>query len=173
MAISVETPFKEYTGNASTVRFDFSPHFSLSAADHLEVFLDGVLQEAGYTQDSTGVVFGTAPGTGVVVRLARDTPLDQPTTITGLRSFGLSAITDALDRVARVFQEIRQTLTQKADTGHTHPVTDLTGTASTSGLKFVPNEDGGVDLALWDQSTSAYRRVRLVDGALVVIADPA
>ena len=36
------------------------------------------------------------------------------------------------------------------------------------GAKFERNPDGGYDLALFDQATNTYRRVRLYNGALIV-----
>jgi len=39
----------------------------------------------------------------------------------------------------------------------------------TDGFRFLANPDGGIDLALYDQSTTTYRRVRLNNGALIII----
>lgn len=172
MAIPVQIPVKEYTGNGSATRFDFAPHFTLSAADHLEVFLDGELQTSGYTQDSTGITFATAPATGVAIRLQRHTPADQPTTLSGLRAFGLSAIAVALDRIARLFQELRYALDGKAALHHTHPVTDLTGDPE-SNVQFMANAADGVDLAIYDATTATYRRVTLANGQWLLDGQPA
>ena len=44
---------------------------------------------------------------------------------------------------------------------------DATDTIA-NGAKFEPNPDGGLDLALFDQGTNTFRRVRLNNGTLIV-----
>jgi len=37
------------------------------------------------------------------------------------------------------------------------------------GFGYIPNEDGGLDLTMWDIGTETYRRVRLENGNIVTI----
>lgn len=72
----------EYTGNAITVDFQYANR--IFASTDLLVYLDGVLQAAGYTVsgvDAPGggnVTFAVAPGVGVVVVIVRAVPDAQP-----------------------------------------------------------------------------------------------
>jgi hypothetical protein len=66
--------YNQYTGDGSTQQFSISyPYIS---RDHIEVYLDGVETEDFTFLSDTVVNITTAPGSGVVVRVARNTPKD-------------------------------------------------------------------------------------------------
>ena len=70
------TTYQEYTGNASTTTFSY-PVPVLKTED-IKVALNGVTQTTGYTATTSPaqVVFSSAPASGVVVRVYRDTDVD-------------------------------------------------------------------------------------------------
>lgn len=104
MSLTAETPIRELVGNGITTAFDHAPTFTLSDSSHLEVTLDGVVTTA-YTQTSTGVIFTTAPASGVAVVLRRVTPKDQPGALTDPTLTDLAEVTNLLDRIVRISQE--------------------------------------------------------------------
>ncbi|MFZ9115146.1 MAG: phage tail fiber protein, partial [bacterium] len=77
MTVSVLRNKSQYTGNASTTQF--AVQFPYTEVSQVKVYLDGSLQTltTHYSitdPDQTGTVtFVTAPGTGVVVTLLRET----------------------------------------------------------------------------------------------------
>ena len=73
MAVSEQTPYKEYTANGSTN--SFALEFDCENQDHLIVLVDDVEPVVGTWSLSDGsVVFGTAPTTGKKITIQRNTP---------------------------------------------------------------------------------------------------
>jgi hypothetical protein len=70
------TTYHEYTGNASTTEFVYS--FEPIKIEDVKVALNGVTQTTGYTASLSPakVMFTSAPASGVVVRVYRDTDVD-------------------------------------------------------------------------------------------------
>lgn len=119
MAINAETPVKTFgAADGVVVDFDHSPTFTLSSADHLKVLVDGV-ESVAWTKTATGITFSSPPAAGQVVILQRITPTDQPTDISGLKTFGLTKIEEGLDRTARQLQEQEEQISR----AHVLPVT--------------------------------------------------
>lgn len=83
MTLSTTVNVKIYTGDNSTVAFSF-PYLFYSNS-HLKVYLDGVLQVAGYTvtgaENPAGgtVTFSSAPATDVEIIILRNVPFTQET----------------------------------------------------------------------------------------------
>jgi hypothetical protein len=118
MSVNTTTNRIAYTGNGATVGFAYN--FKILDAAHLQVYLNGVLQVAGYSvsgvNSPTGgsVTFSTAPANGVSIVLVREVPLTQPVTTTDNATILSSVLDTALDRltmlVQQVFQRTAQTL---------------------------------------------------------------
>ena len=70
------TTYQEYTGNASATTFSYP--FPVLKTEDIKVALNGVTQTTGYTATTSPaqVVFSSAPASGVVVRVYRDTDVD-------------------------------------------------------------------------------------------------
>ena len=70
------TTYQEYTGNASTTTFSYP--FPVLKTEDIKVALNGVTQTTGYTATTSPaqVVFSSAPASGVIVRVYRDTDVD-------------------------------------------------------------------------------------------------
>ena len=70
------TTYQEYTGNASTTTFSYT--FPVLKTEDIKVALNGATQTTGYTATTSPaqVVFSSAPASGVVVRVYRDTDVD-------------------------------------------------------------------------------------------------
>lgn len=81
MTVQSENNIVRTEGDGSVVAFDYN--FPLVSEDHLEVYLDGVLQGSGYTVTGVGdpnggtVTFSVAPGDNVQVILRRFVPYTQ------------------------------------------------------------------------------------------------
>lgn len=110
MTVSVQTPINEYTGNGSTVEFNYT--FSVFEQSDLNIYLDAEAQASGFTVDGIGeveggtVTFTEAPANGVVVRLVRAVPLERTTDYT--EGAGLSSLTldNDIDRVWQAIQDL-------------------------------------------------------------------
>ena len=70
------TTYQEYTGNASTTTFSYT--FPVLKTEDIKVALNGATQTTGYTATTSPaqVVFSSAPASGVVVRVYRNTDVD-------------------------------------------------------------------------------------------------
>ena len=70
------TTYQEYTGNGSTTTFSYT--FPVLKTEDIKVALNGVTQTTGYTATTSPaqVGFSSAPASGVVVRVYRDTDVD-------------------------------------------------------------------------------------------------
>lgn len=60
-----------FAGNGVTT--GFSIPFSYVSTTHVKVYLDGVLQNSGYTVTPGTVTFAVAPASGVIIRIVRET----------------------------------------------------------------------------------------------------
>lgn len=68
--------YVRYTGNGSTTNYTFS--FPYISQDHIKVRLNGVLTTAFTYLTSSSIQFTTAPASGVVIEIRRETPKDSP-----------------------------------------------------------------------------------------------
>lgn len=101
------------TGNGVTTVFTFS--FKVSSSLHVEVYLGGVKQVAGYVvalnanqELSPGgtVTFVVAPANGLTVRIQRTVPLTQETVYTPYSAFPAKTTEKALDRTVQQAQQL-------------------------------------------------------------------
>lgn len=118
MTITATTNRWSYTGDGTTVDFDFTePAFE---AAFLTVFVDGVAQpSANYAVANVGepnggtVTFGTAPASGATVVIERSVPATQPDTIREGGPFPSGLVQRALDRLAAaIVDRFRVVVTQ-------------------------------------------------------------
>jgi hypothetical protein len=68
--------YVRYSGNGSTVNYTFS--FPYISKDHVKVRLNGVLTTNFTFLNDNTVTLGTAPASGVVIEIRRETPKDVP-----------------------------------------------------------------------------------------------
>lgn len=97
-----------YTGDGVATGYAFP--FRIFAASDLRVYLDGVLQSAGYTVTGVDAPSGTvnftaAPGSGVSVVLVRQVPAVQETDFADLGPFPAEASERAHDRAVVLAQQ--------------------------------------------------------------------
>ncbi|MEF9957948.1 MAG: hypothetical protein RR767_12240 [Acinetobacter sp.] len=106
MAVSEQTPYKEYTANGSTNSFALD--FDCDNQDHLIVLVDDVEPVVGTWSLSGGaVVFGTAPINGNKITIQRNTPVLRSTNFQSFNnSFRPDTINKDLDRLWLKFQEL-------------------------------------------------------------------
>jgi len=112
MTVNAEFPYIQYLGNSVTTDFPFS----WSSGDPSEIYvkLDGVLLTEGveyeltdYTLEFGGTqVFNTAPTTGQVVYVYRDTPVTQQLDYVDGEPFPTDTHEFQLDKDTRILQEI-------------------------------------------------------------------
>jgi len=116
------------TGDAVTVLFNYNK--LLYDADHLQVYLDAVLQTTGYTVSgvpgtSTSVTFASAPGSGVQVLFLRVVPLTQLSVYAVGGAFPAATTEKNFDLAMMALQQFDETL----DRAVTLPITStLTAT---------------------------------------------
>lgn len=98
-----------YTGNGTTAEFAYP--FRILDATHLQVFLDGVRQVAGFGVSNVGnqnggtVIFDTAPASGVIISFIRRTPLTQDVDYQAYDAFPAETHERALDKLTMLEQE--------------------------------------------------------------------
>jgi hypothetical protein len=128
------------TGNGVTTAFTFT--FPTYASSHIEVFLGGVKQVAGFTvslnanqTSSPGgtVTFTVAPAAGVVVRIQRTLPLTQETVYAPYSAFPAKTTEKALDRSVMIAQQLQRTADVCDDNGVCSALTAPTFTGALIG----------------------------------------
>lgn len=105
MAVSEQTPYREYTANGSAS--SFALEFDCDNQDHLIVLVDDVEPVVGtWSLIGGAVVFGTAPINGKKITIQRNTPVLRSTNFQSFNnSFRPDVINKDLDRVWLRLQE--------------------------------------------------------------------
>lgn len=106
MAVSEQTPYKEYTANGSTNSFPLD--FDCDNQDHLIVLVDDIEPVVGtWSLIGGAVVFGTAPGNGKKITIRRNTPFSRNTNYQSYNnSFRPQSVNGDFDRVWLKLQEL-------------------------------------------------------------------
>jgi len=106
MAVSEQTPYKEYTANGSAN--SFALEFDCDNQDHLIVLVDDVEPVVGtWSLIGGAVVFGTAPINGKKITIQRNTPASRSTNFQSFNnSFRPDTINKDLDRLWLKLQEL-------------------------------------------------------------------
>ena len=110
MTVDTTTNRWEHVGNGVTV--DFAYTNLIFASSDLQVYLDGVLQAAGYTvsgiddPDGGNVTFGVAPASGVVVLILRVVPDTQPLSFINNQATDAELFGKGLDRSVVQVQQV-------------------------------------------------------------------
>ena len=130
MAVNTSTNKISYTGDGTTTIFAYN--FKILDAAHLNVYLAGVLLTSGYSVTGVGadagggVVFSTAPGSGVAVFLQRIVPVTQPVSTVDNSTILSSVLDTALDRVTMQVQQNSATIAGAVVNPSTDPALDMT-----------------------------------------------
>lgn len=130
MAVNTSTNKISYTGDGTTTVFAYN--FKVLDGSHLNVYLDGVAQTGGYSVTGVGadtgggVVFDTAPGSGVVIFLQRIVPLTQPVSTVDNATILSSVLDTALDRVTMQVQQNSAAIAGAVAAPATDPTLDMT-----------------------------------------------
>lgn len=112
MALTVQTPYNNYTGNGSTTVFAYT--FKLFLETDLKVYLDSVLQTTGYTVSGVGdgsggaVTFAAAPSSAVDVLLVRSIPYNRLVDYQTSGDLLANTLDDDIDRVVAQVQQLEQ-----------------------------------------------------------------
>ena len=106
MAVSEQTPYKEYTANGSTNSFNLG--FDCENQNHLIVLVDDVEPAVGsWSLTGGAVVFGTAPENGKKITIQRNTPFSRNTDYQSYNnSFRPHSVNGDFDRVWLKLQEL-------------------------------------------------------------------
>ena len=109
-----------HTGNGSTTTFSFAGIDGYLSTGYIKVYLDGSLQTTGYTIDVSGgnenIVFSAAPDTGVVIKIARETPTTEAGFTSNIVDFSNGSVLTAED-LDRGFQGMLHIVQESNDTG--------------------------------------------------------
>lgn len=112
MAVQTTTNRITHTGNGTTTVFPYN--FRVLAADHLKVYVAGVLQVIGtdYTLSGIGnssggsVTFLAPPANAVAVLFVREVPLTQLVTTENNETIFSQVFDDALDKLTMITQQL-------------------------------------------------------------------
>ena len=142
MTVSVKRNKVQYTGDNSTT--GFSVTFPYTESSQVKVFLGGTLQTitTHYTLTSPGatgtVTFGTAPGSGVIVSLIRETDYLQAVDYVNNDALDAETLEKAFDKLTMMCQQLDNKI--EGSVGFEETVSD----SSTTSLKLAA---GTTDLA--------------------------
>jgi len=126
MTVSTSTNRWSYTGNGVTTVFAYTT--KIFAASDLKVYLNGTLQNTGYSVvvgEGGTVTFGSAPGVGVIVLIVRDVPFTQPTDLLDAGPAPMQTIEAALDRVTILTQQNQEGFVRSFRLQTQDPTVDL------------------------------------------------
>ena len=110
MTVSVKRNKVQYTGDNSTTAFSVT--FPYTESSQVKVFLGGTLQTitTHYTLTSPGatgtVTFGTAPGSGVIVSLIRETDYLQGVDYVNNDALDAETLEKAFDKLTMMCQQL-------------------------------------------------------------------
>jgi hypothetical protein len=114
MSVSNTTYQNSYTGDGSTTQFAFT--WRLTDASQVQVYLNSVLQNTGYTLSLNlngiggTVTFTSAPANGVTVLIQRLSDLLQTNTFTGSQTIPPSTIETMVDKLTLICQQLYNSL---------------------------------------------------------------
>lgn len=178
MSVSSTTSELSFTGNNSdatpyaltNLRFDDSSWLTAVQIDASGVettlvedtdYTIGGDGEAG-TGTLTSITGSEIPATDTL-RVTRNTPQTQLQDLTTTTKLPSATTEATLDKLCMMTQDLGRRVTDaEAITGPFE--------SADSGVTLLDNEGGGKDLAIWDQTTLAYRRIRLANGAFIVVS---
>lgn len=112
MTLSSTTTRAGYTANGVLTAFAYP--FRIDDEDHIEVYLDDVLQASGYSLSGVGndsggnVTFSSAPADGTDVTVIRAVPLTQPTDLPTQGPLDTAAIERRFDQIVMLAQQLRE-----------------------------------------------------------------
>lgn len=110
MAVTSQVPLVRYVASGGT---DFAFPFRVPVAEHLKVFVAGVLTITGYSLTGIGdpaggtLTFAVAPAPGTRIVLARQTPIERSTDYVEGGALRASELDDDFDAVTYMVQDIR------------------------------------------------------------------
>jgi hypothetical protein len=147
---------KTHTGDDSTV--EFTTEFQLYESSELEVYLDSVEQESGWSvaiNSSTlvgTVTFDVAPETDVLISFVRVLPIDQLTNYIDLRDFPSPQHQETLNRLFMILQQLN---------------TDLSRT-----IQIAINDSGNLNTILPPASERAGKKLGFDASGNLTVLDP-
>lgn len=160
MTISTDDNEVSYTGNSVTTVFSFSRLFY--DEDHVQVYLDNVLQTSGYTVSGVGttggnVTFTSAPGTAAAVLIRRVVPYRQETDFENNDGNPSDVTEKQFDLVVMQTQQLNEGLGRAITVpiGDTATDLELPSVASRAGGVLYFDGDGNVVITTASDSASA------------------
>ena len=161
MSLSSEISRNQVVADGVATVFNYT--FKINDEDHIDVFLDDVLQGSGYTVtgvlDPNGgtIVFGVAPDNLVKVTMVRNVPYTQPTTYPVGSKFPAAAHEGALDYIVMQVQQLREQLDRAI----------LSDPSSSSTGLTLPDPEAD-NILIWKDDLSGLENAQPLDVGTVV-----
>jgi hypothetical protein len=112
--------FVAYTANGSTTTYSFAGIDDYLSTGYIKVYIDNSLQTTGYTLDTAGanenVVFATAPASGKIIKIARETPSTSAGFASNIVDFSDGSVLTAAD-LDKGFKGMLHIVQEGNDTG--------------------------------------------------------
>lgn len=112
--------FVAYTANGSTTTYSFAGIDDYLSTGYIKVYIDNSLQTTGYTLDTAGanenVVFTTAPASGKIIKIARETPSTSAGFASNIVDFSDGSVLTAAD-LDKGFKGMLHIVQEGNDTG--------------------------------------------------------
>lgn len=112
--------YVSYTANGSTTTYSFAGIDDYLSTGYIKVYIDNSLQTTGYTLDTAGanenVVFTTAPASGKIIKIARETPSTSAGFASNIVDFSDGSVLTAAD-LDKGFKGMLHIVQEGNDTG--------------------------------------------------------
>jgi hypothetical protein len=161
-----------YTGTGSQLTFSFAGIDDYLSTGYIKVYLNNVLQTTNYSIDVTGgnenVVFtaGNAPASGVVVKIARETPSTSAGFASGIVDFANGSVLTA-DDLDKGFKGMLHIVQEANDTGSGALPKNASSTSWDAKALKITNGSMGTDAA--DFVTKAQLDAAQVYGSAITV----
>lgn len=115
MAVSQQTSINNYYGNGFTTVYPYT--FKILSATDIQVYINDVLQSAGYTVSNVGnnsggnITFSSAPGSAAAVTFKRNLTIDRTVDYLTAGNLDADSLDADIDRTVMLIQDVKRDLT--------------------------------------------------------------
>jgi len=147
MTQAVETPQVSHVANSVVLDYPFT--FTYDAVGDVKLYVDGVKWSSGYSVAGQTLTLDSAPTTGAILTIRRESPFEQTTDFVPFDAFPAETHEATLDKTVRMVQEISTEVGRAAKTPVGSQTLSLPDVDNGDALKFLRiNQNGdGIEVS--------------------------